>query len=110
MPEQNNIVSTCTGDGGVGTFEEYLILENGELKYEMSIGKIPQFDNQGNLLYDESGNYVYSYVKEYEGVEEEITEEMWKSMTMANEDYVYFDEIEYFTKEEMLEKLLNYRS
>lgn len=109
LPEQNNIVSTCTGDGGIGDFEEYLTLENGELKYEMSIGKIPQFDNQGNLLYDESGNYVYSYVKEYEGVEEEITEEMWKSMTMANEDYVYFDEIEYFTKEEMLEKLLNYR-
>lgn len=109
LPEQNNIVSTFTGDGGVGAFEEYLTLENGELKYEMSIGKIPQFDNQGNLLYDESGNYVYSYVKEYEGIEEEITEEMWKSMTMANEDYVYFDEIEYFTKEEMLEKLLNYR-
>lgn len=48
-------------------------------------------------------------MEEYEGIEEEITEEMWKSMTMANEDYVYFDEIEYFTKEEMLEKLLNYR-
>lgn len=106
LPKQNHIVSTCTGDGGVGTYEEYYILENGNLKYKMSIGKIPQFDDQGNLLYDDTKNYIWSYVKD----EEEISEEMWKSMTMANESYINFNEMEYFSKEEMLDKLLNYCS
>lgn len=104
LPKQNRIVSTCTGDGGIGTYEEYYTLENGDLKYGMSIGKIPQFDDQGNLLYDDAENYIWSYVKD----EEEITEEMWKYMTMTNEGYINFHEIEYCSKEEMVHELQNY--
>ena len=95
LPRKNSIVSTCTGIGGRGIYEEYYILNESGLVHDMTIGNLPPAEDD-IPVYDSEENNIWTYEKD--GIT--ISEDEWKELSEFDENYINLASLKYYSREE----------